>query len=195
MIYKQENITPNKFIRTFKSDVDSSELVWHRDKKSRIVEVLNDSDWFVQLENELPRKLNKGDIFFIAKESYHRVIKGDTDLKVQIIEEKGIKLPIGMLTTMSRGKKYAKKNKMMTPQLEDIIDTGETDYETVVEFKKYFDSKRQNITLQEFFKGKPHQDTEYVDWLLRGGEMGQKWVNKVVREHTLLEMKRIKPVL
>ena len=37
MIYKQENITPNKFIRTFKSDVDSSELVWHRDKKSRIV--------------------------------------------------------------------------------------------------------------------------------------------------------------
>ena len=98
MIYKQENITPNKFIRTFKSDVDSSELVWHRDKKSRIVEVLNDSDWFVQLENELPRKLNKGDIFFIAKESYHRVIKGDTDLKVQIIEEKGIKLPIEIIT-------------------------------------------------------------------------------------------------
>lgn len=195
MIYKQENITPNKFIRTFKSDVDSSELVWHRDKKSRIVEVLNDSDWFVQLENELPRKLNKGDIFFITKESYHRVIKGDTDLKVQIIEEKGIVLPIGMLTTMSRGKKYAKKNKMVTPQLEDIIDIGETDYETVVEFKKYFDSKRQNITLQESFKGKPHQDTEYVDWLLRGGEMGQKWVNKVVREHTLIEIKRIKPVL
>ena len=70
MIYKQENITPNKFIRTFKSDVDSSELVWHRDKKSRIVEVLNDSDWFVQLENELPRKLNKGDIFFILLEFF-----------------------------------------------------------------------------------------------------------------------------
>lgn len=195
MIYKQENITNNKFIRTFKSDVDSSELVWHRDKKNRIVEVLNDSDWFVQLENELPRKLNKGDILFIAKESYHRVIKGDTDLEVKILEEKGLKLPIGMLTTMNRGKKYARKNKMLTPQLEEIIDNGETDFETVVEFKKYFDSKRQNITLQESFKGKPHQDTQYVEWLLRGGDMGLKWINKIVREHILLEKKKIKPVL
>lgn len=195
MIYKQENITNNKFIRTFKSDVDSSELVWHRDKKNRIVEVLNDSDWFVQLENELPRKLNKGDILFISKESYHRVIKGDTDLEVKILEEKGLKLPIGMLTTMNRGKKYARKNKMLTPQLEEIIDNGETDFETVVKFKKYFDSKRQNITLQESFKGKPHQDTQYVEWLLRGGDMGQKWINKIVREHILLEKKKIKPVL
>ena len=195
MIYEQKYITPNKFIRTFKSDVDTSELVWHRDKKNRIVEVLNDSDWLVQLENELPRKLNKGDILFIPKESYHRVIKGNTDLEIQIIEEKGIRVPIGVLSTMSRGKKYAKKNRMLVPQLEDMLDTGETDYETVVEFKKYFDSKSKNITLQETFKGKPHQDTEYVEWLLRGGEMGQKWVNKVVREQTLIEMKKINPVL
>lgn len=185
MIYKENKISSNIFERTFTSDVDSDELVWHRDKKHRIVEVLNDNDWMIQFENELPKKLSKGELLFITKESYHRVIKGTTDLQILVKEEKGMRLPIGVLTTMSRGKKYAKKAKMKFPQIEDIIEKGETDMETVMEFKKFFDSKRQNVTLQESFKGEPHLDTEYIEYLLRGGEMGQKWVNKVVREYRI----------
>jgi len=48
MIYSQENISNNKFKRVFSSDVSEKELVWHRDKENRIVEVLNDSDWEFQ---------------------------------------------------------------------------------------------------------------------------------------------------
>lgn len=185
MVYEQENISPNKFKRTFRSDVDNSELVWHRDKKNRIVEILNDNDWMVQMENELPRKLKKGDILFIPKESYHRVIKGDTNLEIIIIEEKNIRVPKNVVSIIRRGSLYSQEKGKKDPKIQDIIEKGETDYETVLEFKKFFDSKRNNITLDESYKGKPHQDTEYVDWLLRGGEMGQKWVLKVIREHNL----------
>lgn len=195
MIYEQENISSNKFKRTFRSDVDNSELVWHRDKKNRIVEILNDNDWMVQMENELPRKLKKGDLLYIPKESYHRVIKGDTNLEILIIEEKSIRVPKNVVSLIRRGSLYSQKKGKKDTKIQDIIEKGETDYETVLEFKKFFDSKRNNITLNESYKGQPHQDIEYVDWLLRGGEMGQKWVNKVVREHTLSELKKINPVL
>lgn len=187
MIYEQENIKPNVFKRTFKSDVDNSELVWHRDKKNRIVEVLNDSDWMLQMENELPKKLKKGDLIFITKESYHRVIKGNGDLEIVIREEKSIKVPKNVINVIRRGSMYSNRSGKTNTKIQDILDNGEVDYDTVLEFKKYFDSKRNNITLNESFKGKPHQDTDYVEWLLRGGEMGQKWVLKVVREQKLLK--------
>ena len=81
MIYEQNNISDKKFIRTFDSDVNQSELVWHRDKENRLVEVLEDSDWLFQMDNKLPRPLKKGFKFEIPKETFHRVIKGTTDLK------------------------------------------------------------------------------------------------------------------
>ena len=86
MIYNQENISDNKFKRVFSSDVSEKELVWHRDKENRIVEVLNDSDWQFQMDNELPRPLKKGVKLEIPKEVFHRVIKGTTDLEIMIEE-------------------------------------------------------------------------------------------------------------
>jgi hypothetical protein len=82
---------------------------------------------------------------------------------------------------------YSNRSGKTNTKIQDILDNEEVDYDTVLEFKKYFDSKRNNITLNESFKGKPHQDTDYIEWLLRGGEMGQKWVLKVVREQKLLK--------
>jgi len=86
MIYFQENISDNKFKRVFSSDTSEKELVWHRDKENRIVEVINDSDWEFQMDNQLPIPLKKGVKLKIPKEVYHRVIKGSTDLEI-IIEE------------------------------------------------------------------------------------------------------------
>lgn len=68
-------------IRTFDRSVSEEELVWHRDKEDRLVEALEDTDWMVQIENELPKKLDK---IFISKGTYHRVIKGTGTLKVKI---------------------------------------------------------------------------------------------------------------
>ena len=86
MVYSQENITDNKFKRVFSSDVSEKELVWHRDKENRLIEVLEDTDWYFQMDNQLPISLEKGITFEIPKEIFHRVIKGTTDLNI-LIEE------------------------------------------------------------------------------------------------------------
>jgi hypothetical protein len=84
--YKEEKISENTFIREFKQDNDSSEYVWHKDKEDRIVESIGETDWLVQIDNELPKKI-KGQVF-IPKETYHRVIKGNGDLKIKLIKLK-----------------------------------------------------------------------------------------------------------
>lgn len=83
-----EQKTGNIIRRTFSHLVESEELVWHRDSKDRIVIPLNENDWMVQFDNELPKKLNVNEEFFIPKETFHRVIKGSVDLMVEIIETK-----------------------------------------------------------------------------------------------------------
>jgi len=71
-------------LRKFKEDVDEHELVWHRDRKDRKVEVLNQTNWMVQLENEVPQQLKE--TIFIPKNTYHRLIKGAGDLDLRILE-------------------------------------------------------------------------------------------------------------
>jgi len=73
-------------IREFSQNTPSFELVWHRDKKDRIVKAMHDTDWHFQLDNELPVRLTK-DKLFIPKETYHRLIKGTGDLVVKIWQE------------------------------------------------------------------------------------------------------------
>jgi len=73
-----------KKIRTFKKDVNTEELVWHRDREDRLVEVLDGSGWELQLDNELPKKMKPGDTFIIPEGVYHRVKRGNDDLKISI---------------------------------------------------------------------------------------------------------------
>lgn len=72
--------------RTFSDNVSEGELVWHRDHGDRVVLPLNENDWMVQFDNELPRKLVVGEEYFIPKNTFHRVIKGSGELKVEIIK-------------------------------------------------------------------------------------------------------------
>ena len=69
-------------IRTFSENVQEFELVWHRDKEDRIVTPLQKTDWKFQLDNDIPRTIEKE--IFIPKETYHRLIKGTDNLKVRI---------------------------------------------------------------------------------------------------------------
>ena len=39
------------FLRVFDDDIDPIELLWHRDKEDRTVEVLHDTDWKFQEDN------------------------------------------------------------------------------------------------------------------------------------------------
>ena len=78
----EERIENGYHIRTFSNETGNGELVWHRDKEDRIVESIGDTNWLVQLDNQIPKPLTERT--FIPKEVYHRVIKGDGDLKVRI---------------------------------------------------------------------------------------------------------------
>ena len=72
-------------IREFSSDTPTFELVWHRDKKDRVVQAMHDTDWMFQMDNEVPKRLSENKLF-IPKETYHRLLKGTGNLKVKIYE-------------------------------------------------------------------------------------------------------------
>jgi hypothetical protein len=72
----------NEYVREFSEDVDNHELEWHIDKEDRLVEVIDNDGWKVQIDNELPKLLKNK--LFIPKETYHRIIKGTGNLKVKI---------------------------------------------------------------------------------------------------------------
>ena len=78
----KEQLDNGYHIRTFSNETDSGELVWHRDKEDRIVESIGDTDWMLQLDNNIPTPLTEK--VSIPKNTYHRVIKGSGDLKVRI---------------------------------------------------------------------------------------------------------------
>lgn len=84
--YTDKQLNPDERVRVFDTNIDEQELVWHRDKRNRKVEVLEGKGWMFQFENGLPFPIEKGDTLEITKEQYHRVIKGDTPLKIKITE-------------------------------------------------------------------------------------------------------------
>jgi hypothetical protein len=76
----------NKKIRTFSPEVDDEELKWHQDLNDRKVIILESGGWSFQMEDELPTKLQNAKQLFIPKLVWHRVIKGDNKLVVEIEE-------------------------------------------------------------------------------------------------------------
>jgi len=70
-------------LREFLESTPSFEFVWHRDKEDRWIQPTHDTDWQFQLDNDIPRTLQKNKLF-IPKETYHRLIKGTGDLKIKI---------------------------------------------------------------------------------------------------------------
>ena len=73
-------------IREFSEDVSTQELVWHRDRSDRAIRIVKGEGWQLQIENQLPFPLVPGKIYYIPKETYHRVIKGHSKLVIEIKE-------------------------------------------------------------------------------------------------------------
>ena len=80
--YKDIEVTDQYIIREFNENIDSIELMWHRDKEDRTVEIIEKTDWKFQLDNQLPTSINSP--IFIPKHEWHRVIKGTGTLKLKI---------------------------------------------------------------------------------------------------------------
>jgi hypothetical protein len=74
----------NYWIRVFSKDVETEELKWHFDNENRKVTILESDGWQFQMDNELPVNLKPGDVTYIPKGMYHRIKRGNNDLKIKI---------------------------------------------------------------------------------------------------------------
>lgn len=83
----QEVLSTGIKTRTFFESVDENELVWHRDQKNRCVKVIESNNWKLQMDNELPINLEKNKVYYIRAMQYHRIIKGNGNLILEIKEE------------------------------------------------------------------------------------------------------------
>jgi hypothetical protein len=82
--FQETKISDNTFIREFSQDTESGEFMWHRDYESRIIESIGETDWMFQMDNELPKIISEK--IYIPKGIYHRIIKGNGDLKIKLIK-------------------------------------------------------------------------------------------------------------
>lgn len=80
--FAEIKVEENVYERIFDEDVDPEELKWHRDNEDRKVKALFETDWKIQLDNELPQSLTEE--VFVPKGAYHRLIKGTGDLVVVV---------------------------------------------------------------------------------------------------------------
>ena len=80
--YTDLEVTEQYIIREFNENIDPIELLWHRDDEDRIIEIIGETDWSIQLDNSLPTSLNQR--IFIPRHMWHRTIKGTGPLKVKI---------------------------------------------------------------------------------------------------------------
>jgi len=77
----------NTIYRRFEGTVEETDLAWHRDANDRQIKVIEGQGWQLQFDNELPVALEENETYFIASEQYHRLIKGQGELVLEIIEE------------------------------------------------------------------------------------------------------------
>jgi len=82
--FSEKDVSFDSKIRTFSKNIDDEDLVWHRDREDRVVTVRQAGGWKIQFENQLPMILSEGDSVFIKKGEYHRVIKGNEDLIIEV---------------------------------------------------------------------------------------------------------------
>lgn len=75
-------------IREFSQDVDKGELIWHRDREDRTITILESKGWKLQMDNTLPVVLEEGKRYNIPKNTYHRVIKGEGKLILELEKHK-----------------------------------------------------------------------------------------------------------
>ena len=84
--FSEKKVGGKLFLREFKEDVASEELVWHQDREDRRVKVIESNGWMLQMDNELPEEIKIGKKYFIPKNTYHRLHLGEGELKVKILE-------------------------------------------------------------------------------------------------------------
>ena len=82
--FEEKKLTENTIIRSFSSEVNKEDLVWHKDQEDRKITIKESNGWKIQYDNQLPIEMKPGQIFYIKSYEYHRVLKGNGNLIVKI---------------------------------------------------------------------------------------------------------------
>jgi hypothetical protein len=150
--FVENKLRDGRFLRRFEESVDDDELIWHRDREDRIVEVLQSEGWFYQADNELPVLMERGAVISIPARTWHRIIKGAGELVVAVE-----KLPINEGERKVR-KSYLKGTRRSNKEMKREIDKCSEEprpkscYEDWTADKTYRKSSKA--------KGNPHVKSE-----------------------------------
>ena len=82
--FKEKQISSDRFLREFDKDTNSDDLIWHMDREDRYITIKSGTNWKLQLDNQLPVNLLEKKVYFIPKYTYHRIIKGNSSLFIEI---------------------------------------------------------------------------------------------------------------
>lgn len=80
--FEEKDLGENVFLRLFDPQLETNELKWHIDLEDRIIQVVENTDWKFQFDNQLPIAFS-GEIFVPAG-VWHRLIKGKGQLKLKV---------------------------------------------------------------------------------------------------------------
>lgn len=100
--YRQRTLRDGTILREFRADAHPDELVWHQDRAHRSVRVVESGGWKLQLEEGLPFPLVEGNTYEIPSRSWHRVIRGPGDLKIEIVEGNSMRITESQLRQIIR---------------------------------------------------------------------------------------------
>lgn len=78
-----EHFVQNGNIRTIEND--PSHFIWHQDEFDRIISLISGDKWFLQMEHQLPEKIEKNKNMYIQKEVWHRVFCTNTNAENHLI--------------------------------------------------------------------------------------------------------------
>ena len=125
--FKERVISEGVVERTFSSGTDSDELIWHRDREDRRLLVVESGGWQFQMDNSLPVNLEPGQELLVPAGAWHRVIRGNNDLKIIINKgQQVVAEGIEMKLTKARLKQIIKeeKRKLLREQYGDEYDNA-----------------------------------------------------------------------
>ena len=80
--FKEISRSSNSIERIFEQSISSEDLMWHRDLEDRVLYPISTTYWMIQIEDELPKRIEAGTI--IPAGVWHRLIKGTGDLNITI---------------------------------------------------------------------------------------------------------------
>ena len=172
MVYEQENISKYKFKRVFTEDVDSDELVWHRDFNTRKVFIEQSNGWMLQMDEELPQVLQEGQTYTIPNMVYHRVIKGTGDLKITVDEGfNKFRVPKVVRESVKKNLYRIKKSGVDVKIANTLLENQYVSREVLEDIKSFCDSIK---SLNESSTSK--NDNVNMTYLSYGGLKGYEWV-------------------